>query len=194
MTENDVWMEPEGHARSANLLGALAVGLEDAVRAALAQATGLDVTAVAAVLVVGARPGRSIADLAAALGVTHSGAVRTLDRLVQHGLVERVPGSDARTQGLALTDAGRTAAGHAVAARRSVLGGLLDGLSVDQQVTLVPAMEALLARLPADRRDAWRICRTCEHDVCRGAQCPVGNAVDPADTGDAVRSPSSRRR
>jgi DNA-binding MarR family transcriptional regulator len=190
MTEDDIRMDDRG----ANLLGALAVGLEDAVRAALVDEVGLDVTAVAALLIIRERPGRPIADLATALGLTHSGAVRALDRLVDHDLVTRDAGPDGRSLGLVLTDAGRAVTDRALAARRAVLGRLVATLPTDQQRGLVTAVEGLLAQLPGNRHDAWRICRTCEHDVCRGRNCPVGSAVDPADTGTHRGTPRSRRR
>jgi hypothetical protein len=38
--------------------------------------------------------------------------------------------------------------------------------------------ERLLQSLPKpDRADAWRICRLCEHTVCRGDDRPVGRSV-----------------
>jgi len=92
-----------------------------------------------------------------------------------------------------LTPTGRAAADRALAARRDVLAGLLAAIPEAHLGALVPAVEALLAQLPASRHDAWRICRTCEHDVCRGPQCPVGSAVDPADTGDRRPAPRARR-
>jgi DNA-binding MarR family transcriptional regulator len=178
MTENDVRMD----GRAANLLGALAVGVGDAVGAALTDGAGenLDLTAVAALLVIRRQPGQSITDLAAALGVTHSGAVRIVNRLFERGLVERGTGRDGRSRGLLLTDAGLGRTDRALTARRAVLDGLLAGLPAPQQTQLVAALEGLLAQLPVTRGDAWRICRTCAHETCPGPLCPVGSAVDGA--------------
>jgi DNA-binding MarR family transcriptional regulator len=173
--------------RAANLLGALAVGLDDAVRAALTDGTDLDATAVVALLVIRRQSGQSITDLAAALDITHSGAVRTVDRLVERELVERGTGRDGRSHGLSLTPDGLRRSEQALAARRAVLADLLAGLPKRQQAHLVTALEALLARLPSTRHDAWRICRTCEHETCRGALCPVGSAVDSADASSSPR-------
>lgn len=163
--------------RSANLLGALATGIQDAVRDALTGEAGMDSTAVAALLAVRERPGQSITQLATALSLTHSGAVRSVDRLTRHDLVARGRGQDGRSRGLVLTPAGQAMTGQILAARRRLLLGLLEGLPPDDRVCFTRAAERLLAQLPGSRADAWRICRTCEHDVCRGPACPVGSAV-----------------
>jgi DNA-binding MarR family transcriptional regulator len=137
----------------------------------------MDSTAVAALLAVRERPGQSITQLATALSLTHSGADRSVDRLTRRGLVTRGRGQDGRSRGLALTPAGRVMTDQILAARRRLLLGLLENLPPDERACFTRAAERLLARLPASRADAWRICRTCEHDVCRGPACPVGCAV-----------------
>lgn len=167
-------------SRDANLLGALATGIQDTVRDALVAESGLDGTAVAALLVVRERPGQSITQLAAALRLTHSGAVRSVDRLTAHGLVARGRGQDERSRGLVLTPEGRAMTDRVLAARRRLLQALLEDLHPDERACFARAAERLLAQLPASRADAWRICRTCEHDVCRGPACPVGSAVSAA--------------
>jgi DNA-binding MarR family transcriptional regulator len=174
MTQHDDCMDDH----EANLLGALAIGVRDLVREALAEAAGLDETAVAALLVVRARPGQSITDLATAVGLTHPGAVRAVNRLEQRGLVARAHGRDGRSRGLALTAAGEAVSARGLAARRDSLHRLLEGVPREHRASLISAAEAMLARLPASRGDAWRICRTCDHGVCRGSQCPVGSAID----------------
>jgi MarR family transcriptional regulator, negative regulator of the multidrug operon emrRAB len=177
MTEYDVRVTED---RDANLLGALATGIQDAVRDALEGASGFDSTAVAALLAVRERPGQSITQLAAALNLTHSGAVRSVDRLTARGLVARGLGRDGRSRGLELTPQGLALTGRVLAARRGRLLDLLADLPADQRACLAQATERLLTQLPSSRTDAWRICRTCEHDVCRGSACPVGSAVSAA--------------
>lgn len=168
-------------AHLANVLGALGVGLSDVAGSAVTSATGLDETAAAALLTVAAHPGQPISDLAAGLGVTHSGAVRTADRLQDLGLVERYhPADDRRVTRLKPTSRGAALADQALSARRTALAGLLE--QVDQ--ALIPALgqaiEAILRGLPGSRHDAWHICRLCEHAVCQGTACPVGSAVPEA--------------
>jgi DNA-binding MarR family transcriptional regulator len=162
---------------TANWLGALTVGLGDLLDRSLRDASGLDPAAVAAVLTVRARPGQSVSDLAATLGMTHSGCVRVVGRLVDSGLLLRGPGPDGRTRGLSLSDDGGTVADEMLRARRDALEGVVGQLSPREADALERALRALLPSLPGDREAAHRICRLCEHDVCRGDDCVVSTAV-----------------
>lgn len=171
-------------AHLANVLGALGVGLSDVAGSAVTSATGLDETAAAALLAVAARPGQPISDLAAGLGVTHSGAVRTADRLQDLGLVERYHlAADRRVTLLKLTIRGVALADHALSARRAALAGLLERVDQAAMPSLRRTIEAILGGLPRTRHDAWHICRLCEHAVCHGTACPVGSVV-PGPTAD----------
>lgn len=166
-----------GQAHLANILGALGVGLSDVAASAVTSATGLDETAAAALLTVFTRAGQPVSDLACCLGTTHSGAVRTVDRLQQAGLLERRRGEDRRTARLELTAEGTALAGRGLAARRAALARLLARVDEQAVPALQDAIEAILRGLPRTRQDAWHICRLCEHAVCRGTGCPVGSAV-----------------
>jgi DNA-binding MarR family transcriptional regulator len=139
---------------------------------------GLDEAAVAALLTVRARPSQSITDVATALRLTHPGAVRVVNRLERRGLLARGEGRDARSRGLVLTSEGETVSARGLTARAEVLQELLEVVPAEHRSSLIQAIEAMLACLPASRGDAWRICRICDHEVCRGKNCPVGNAVD----------------
>lgn len=168
-------------AHLANVLGALGVGLSDVAGSAVMSATGLDETAAAALLTVAAHPGQPISDLAAGLGITHSGAVRTADRLQDLGLVERYhPADDRRVTRLKLTSHGAALADQGLSARRTALAGLLERVDQAAIPALSQAIETILRGLPSTRHDAWHICRLCEHAVCQGAECPVGSAVPEA--------------
>jgi DNA-binding MarR family transcriptional regulator len=156
-----------------NWLGALAVGLGDVLDQSLRDASGLDPAAVAAVLTVRARPGQSVSELAGTLAMTHSGCVRVVGRLVDSGLVLRGPGPDGRTRGLRLSGAGEEAADAMLRARRRALEQVVEQLSAEEARSLEHALGALLPLLPGDRAGARRICRLCEHAVCRGEDCPV---------------------
>jgi len=168
-------------AHLANILGALGVGLSDVAGSAVMSATGLDETTAAALVTVAARPGQPISDLAAGLNITHSGAVRTADRLQDLGLAERYHlAADRRVTRLRLTSRGTALADEALDARRTALAGLLEEVDEAAIPALSQAIEAILRRLPRTRSDAWHICRLCEHAVCQGTACPVGSAVPEA--------------
>ncbi|MGV2386825.1 MAG UNVERIFIED_CONTAM: MarR family transcriptional regulator, partial [Thermobifida fusca] len=79
--------------RVANVLGALALAVTDRTSAAIAAAAGQSVSAAAALSAMHHFLDRPTLDqLRRVLGLTHSGAVRLVDRLVDAGLVTRGPG------------------------------------------------------------------------------------------------------
>ncbi len=163
-------------AYSLNLLGALAVGCCDVQQNAMAELQ-LPSADLAALLAVHARPGSTVGEIAATTGLTHSGAVRVLDRLASMGAIERRIGLDRRTVALRCTTAGRRKAERALALRQAALGSVVQGLTKRELEVFRTVAQKLLSRLPQDQRDAWRICRLCDHGVCRGTDCPVGSAV-----------------
>src|SRR5688500_3086585 len=93
-------------ARTANLVGALALALSDGLGDVLARSSGLRVPDAAVLNVVGQFPGGTIESVRAVLAITHGGVVRIVDRLAAAGLIERRPGPDARSLALHLTAAG----------------------------------------------------------------------------------------
>jgi DNA-binding MarR family transcriptional regulator len=159
-----------------NLLGAFAVGCADAQDVAMG-AVGLDPAELAALLAVHARPGSKVDDIALTTGLTHSGAVRVIDRLSRANWVERRTGRDRRTVAIHCSREGREKARLALALRREALRDAARGLTKEELAAFRRLAKKLLARLPRHRPDAWRICRLCDHGVCRGSECPVGSAV-----------------
>lgn len=163
--------------RDANLLGtlslAVATRMEDAVASPLGPSAPAALSALDAYL-----GGEPIDTLRQVLGLTHSGAVRLVDRLVEAGLAERRPGSDARSVAIALTPAGRAAAQAVRTAREAALADALSALSPAERATLGALHAKLLAGLTSDRASALRLCRLCDVDACghhRGT-CPVTEA------------------
>lgn len=163
-------------AHTANLLGALAVACVD-LQGEILEAHGLDAAAGAALLGVHARRGSNVGDIAQTTGLTHSGAVRTISRLEKPGLVRSVPGDDRRTVHLHCTARGAALARRLLKQRRRTLERMLGRLSQTDSERFGAIAATLLAGCPADRADARRICRFCEHAVCRDDRCPVGSVV-----------------
>nr|BFE35983.1 MarR family transcriptional regulator [Actinomadura rugatobispora] len=122
-------------------------------------------------------PGERIDALSRVLGITGSGTVRLVDRLVADGLVERRPGQDRRSVSLWLTEAGERAAEAIVAERREVLRRALEPLTDAQRRALAALSEPVLAGLSVDREHADRICRLCDYLACPQDRCPVETSV-----------------
>ena len=182
-------MSAAADARLANLVGALALALSDRMRDVTEVATGHHATAPAALVALHEFLDRGTMDqLRRVVGLTPSGAVRLVDRLVDAGLVDRRGGSDGRSVALVLTPKGTAAAQRVLAARASALDGLLGELSDGERAALTDLSEKLLASITTQRlaaRDVgetpaggW-LCRLCDFDACGRPDgvCPTANAA-----------------
>lgn len=167
-------------ARTANVLGALALVLADLTAAAVTAASGQSMSTAAALAALDQfldRP--SLDDLRRVLGLTPSGAVRLVDRLCTDGLATRGPGADRRTRSVALTAKGRRAAGSIAAARASVLTDTLGRLTAEQRAGVGPLADALMAAVVQGKDGGAWICRLCDLTACRRAEglCPAHTAA-----------------
>src|SRR5262245_32843316 len=132
--------------RDANLLGTLSLAVADRVQDAAAAAAGQGGSAPGALAALdGYLGGEPIDSLSRALGVTHSAAVRLVDRLGESGLVERRRGADGRSVAVVPTDAGRQAARRVLEARAAALEDVLAVLSESERRQLAGLHEKLLA-------------------------------------------------
>jgi DNA-binding MarR family transcriptional regulator len=162
------------NARVANLVGAWSLAAAQAVQDATDGELGGSGSLAAALVTVALFPGERVDALRRALGLSPSGVVRTVDRLVDAGLVERHGGSgDAREVLLDPTRSGARVADRVLAARAKAVGCLLEPLATGERDELVRLLEKLLPALPDDRDDARRICRLCDHPACERSWCPV---------------------
>ena len=163
-----------------NTLGALALAVADRVQEAVAAVAGHGASGPAALVALdGFAGGGSIDALRRILGLTHSGAVRLVDRLTAARLVERRIGPDARAVSLHLTPEGRRVARRVLAAREAALEQVLVGLSPAQRDQLDPLLSAMFPALVESEHDARRVCRLCNAGACGHARgtCPVANVV-----------------
>ena len=159
-----------------NLVGTFALSLADIQRKAMLEC-GLETADMTALLAVYARPGSAIGDVAATTSLTHSGAVRAVDRLEAQSLLIRKQAPDRRVAALQCTERGEATANCLLTARKEAIGDVLGGLSAKGRAALVHTSKILLTKLTEDQTEAWRICRLCEHSICMGDDCPVGSGV-----------------
>jgi DNA-binding MarR family transcriptional regulator len=172
-------------ARLVNLLGAVAIGVMDQVESGCAEAAGLSGAGPEALIVMlDFSPEGSVQTLSQAVGLTHSGAVRLVDRLVEAGWVTRRPGDDARSVKIGLTRRGRTVAERVRARRSEELANALVGLSPRQRNDLLQTCELVVANLTSQRlaqRAAGvppaggALCRMCDFTACGrpSGRCPA---------------------
>ncbi|MGO1506692.1 MAG: MarR family winged helix-turn-helix transcriptional regulator [Microbacterium sp.] len=159
--------------QTANMLGALSITLASEVWEAINAEFGATGETGAAVVLLGVEP-LSIADLAGALGITHSGGVRLVNRLVGDGLAERQPNpKDSRAVLVALTSTGHARRERALGQRAAVLEPVLDALTAPERVALQSALRKLLEQLVINPVAGMQICRLCDESSCVPLGCPV---------------------
>jgi DNA-binding MarR family transcriptional regulator len=182
---------PEAYTSSlANRLGAVALTLGDGIREAVESATGFSGGVPAALISLHEwADGRSVEVLAGAMRVSHSRAVRVVDRLEQAGLARRErSNADGRRALVVLEPAGHELAERALRARSAVLTDAVAALDAAD----APELERLLAPLLASRthgtRTASAICRMCDAHACGhfDGTCPVTIAADAARSAGAT--------
>ena len=158
--------------RLENLLGAFVTTAADDLDRALAQAARRSGSAPAALSFLLRAPGCSIETLRLPLGLSHSAAVRLVDRLVDDGLVVRRSGTDGRTTSLVLTASGRKRALRVQDARALAMGQRTRRLRPTERRQLELILERLLVFAALDR-PAAEICRLCDIEACPARRCPV---------------------
>jgi DNA-binding MarR family transcriptional regulator len=174
---------PEAYTSAvANRLGAIALTLSDGIREATEAATGMAGGPPAALVSLREwADGRSVDVLAEAMRVSHSRAVRVVDRLEAAGLARREPDpSDGRRALVVLEPAGRELAQRALDARSRVLRSAIAELDVTDVRHLERLLGALLDATTVDVRAARGTCRLCDAHACGhyDGACPVTHAAD----------------
>ena len=174
---------PEAYiSRVANRLGAVALTLSDSIREATEAATEMAGGLPAALVSLREwADGRSVEVLAEAMRVSHSRAVRVVDRLEAAGLARRESDpSDGRRALVRLEPAGRELAERALDARARVLRSAVAALEADDVRDLERLLGALLHATTVDLRAAKETCRLCDAHACGhyDGTCPVSHAAD----------------
>jgi DNA-binding MarR family transcriptional regulator len=167
-------------ARDANVLGALSLVVADRTSDAIAAAAGQSATAAAALSALDHFLDRPTIDrMRQVLGLTPSGTVRLVDRLVEAGYVTRGPGGDGRSRSVTLTAEGRRAAERVAQARADVLESALADLSPAERATLHALLGRVLGAFVRGPGATRWICRLCDTGACGRAEglCPAANAA-----------------
>jgi MarR family transcriptional regulator, negative regulator of the multidrug operon emrRAB len=174
---------PEAYiSRVANRLGAMSLTLSDRIREATEAATGMAGGPPAALVSLREwADGSSVEVLAEAMRVSHSRAVRVVDRLEAAGLARRESDpSDGRRALVRLEPAGRELAERALDARARVLRSAIAELDAAGVRDLERLTGAVLDSTTVDGRAAMGTCRLCDAHACGHYEgvCPVTRAAD----------------
>ncbi|WP_345229509.1 MarR family winged helix-turn-helix transcriptional regulator [[Roseibacterium] beibuensis] len=124
-----------------------------------------------------AHPSATIRQISEIVGLSHSGAVRAVDRLQTRSFVERREGADRRNVSLHVTELGRETANAFLDQRTGAIQRQLEKLTAEEQQELAALLARMLQGVATDRPQAWRLCRDCDHDRCERSGCPIGGAT-----------------
>lgn len=162
--------------RTANLLGATALAVSDALIGGATGAAGTSASGAAALVSLDASPGLSVTELGRRVGLSQSAAARMVDALEAGGLAERRPGLG-RSVTVHPTPSGQRAVRQILAGRGAPLTEMVAGLNDDEQTLLAGLLEKLLTQIYGTVGNSQLICRLCDRPHCTsGAYCPVGEA------------------
>ena len=156
------------------MIAAFVLAAADAMRRAVEAEVGQGGAGAAALVTIGAYPGRSLERLRAALEISQPGTVRLVERLEREGWVERRP-SPGRASALHLTASGAALVDRLLAARERAVAAVLEGLDPGAVAAMAATAERVLAARTSDRAALERLCRLCERRVCDA--CPVAGAL-----------------
>ena len=164
--------------RLANILGAIAVSLNDSLMGSAGLASfdsPVDhATACAALSLLRWLPGAPMPRLAASIGLSQSAAVRLIDRLASAGMVVRRREPGQRQVRVFLTRLGLSAAARIHRRRARVLERIVAQLEARDRDDLLRISERLARRLPQDEWHAMHVCRLCHFRSCgTDDECPV---------------------
>ncbi len=164
--------------RTANLLGALGLLVGDLVSEASQTVVEGSENMASALVVLRSLKALNIDGLAGILGLTHSGAVRLVDRLGSEGLVERGPGVDGRSITLKLTKAGQRRSDQVLEARHEAVAQQVSRLDKGDRAELTRLLEVLLDGSIVTPDMDWHTCRLCVVAACMVPECPVSAAAE----------------
>jgi DNA-binding MarR family transcriptional regulator len=160
--------------RLENLVGALSSVVTDRISAKAEDLIGMGGEAPAAIVQIGTVPGLTITQLGSSLGLTHSATVRVVAKLEAGKLVKKARGDDAREVRVTLTMTGERAMKKILGARENVLSTLLGTLTGEARQQFDTILTGLLRTVARDEDEAYRICRMCDENCCKGGPgCPV---------------------
>ena len=164
------------HTNHANTLAAWALLATDAMDAAQLEVAELPPRSLAALVLLRNRPASSVDWLSRRLGISQSGAVRLVDRLVALGLLRREKSPGRKVVALHVTANGDARLGEGLEARAAAMRALVKPLSADERKQLAGLVGKALAGGARRRDEADAACRLCDWDGCKPV-CPVDASV-----------------
>ena len=174
------WTAEARERQASNLLGALTLALSDRLDRAVTDASRLSESDAAALSALHQFLDAPRVDLLAqVLGLSSSGTVRLVDRLVDAGLARRTATRDGRVTSVALTAAGRRRAESVARARLTLFDQALNALTPVERRQFGELMGKVLGGLVRPPGATRWTCRLCDLVVCGrpDGHCPTYEAA-----------------
>lgn len=160
--------------RTSNLLGVVGLAVAGRIEESAQEILRHAGETPAALVVIGYDLGPTNDQLRRILGLSHSGTVRLVDRLVLEGLVERREGRDKREVALYATKRGKALREQILKGRLAAIRPFLTPLTRDEQEALAALLHKMLSSMDTTDMERRNLCRLCDNRVC--SDCPI-----PAD-------------
>ena len=157
-----------------NQLAAFALAINDETDSALSEQFGRTPSEIETLILVRHCETFTVGWLAEVLALTHSAAVRIVDRLQRDELINRVQQSNRRFVGLILTSKGIELADKILRARQETLESLACDVSDSSLEKALPLIKRILSKHSDHETVSYRRCRLCDEISC-GTNCPVQN-------------------
>lgn len=166
MTEQDTGL---------NLVGSLALKIHDLQMDAAVDVSGISPTDCACLVSVAHQDtAQSIVDIAAICNLSHSAAVRLVERLEKKGYICKTTTKfDRRKVHVELTEDGYEMRDKILKARRSAIEPIVSKFSRSDWKVIEWAAGFILADLTESRLESEQICRLCDAAACGNDNCPV---------------------
>lgn len=164
--------------RTSNLLGVVGLAVANRIEDVAREVLGRAGETPAALVVIGYDTGPSNDQLRQVLGLSHTGTVRLVDRLVADGLVKRRPGRDKREIALFATKRGKAVREALLKGRLAGIQPMLEPLTRGEQETLAALLHKMLASMDTTDMQRKALCRLCDDRVCDDCPIPADKAVD----------------
>ena len=160
---------------SFNLIGALALTLNDLQMDAAVAVSGLSATACACLVSLAHQDtAHTISDTAAICRLSHSATVRLVNKLEDLGYVCRINAeADQREVYVCLTVEGYKVRDAILRARHAAIEPALSAISDADVEFIADAAGTILSEVTGSRLESEQICRLCNAIVCGGDNCPV---------------------
>ena len=157
--------------RTTNLLGVVGLAVADRIEDVARDILGRVGETPAALVVIGHGTDLSNDGLSRILGLSHTGTVRLVNRLVTDGLVERHEGQDRRAVALQLTNRGYGVRDELLHGRLSAMDSILASLSSSERETLDLLLSKILTSMDTTASERRTLCRLCNVEIC--SNCPI---------------------